>query len=319
MQPAEPGTLSVFRRAGREHRETGNSMKQFKGRVAVVTGAASGIGRATALELASAGCHLALADLNEAGLDSARKQAEALGVRVTTHQVDVSDLGAMEQFVAEVVAAHGGVNILINNAGVAATSAFEEQKLSDYEWLVGINFWGVVYGCKLFLPYLKQADEAHIVNISSMFGLTGIPTQSAYCATKFAVRGFTESLWVELSPHGIGVTSVHPGMIATNIVRAGRMSKNEEYQRAKVVERFESQGMPPSRAAKYITRAIRQGRQRQLIGLEAHVTDWLRRAAPALSMHLVKAIYRFGYRQRQADSGAERAAPSPEISKEALN
>ncbi|MGE3672806.1 MAG: SDR family NAD(P)-dependent oxidoreductase, partial [Polyangiaceae bacterium] len=174
-------------------------MKQFKGRVAVVTGAASGIGRATALELAAAGCHLALADLNEAGLESARKQAEALGVRVTTHRVNVADLKAMERFVDEVVAAHGGVNILINNAGVAATSAFEEQSLSDYEWLVGINFWGVVYGCKLFLPHLKRADEAHIVNISSMFGLTGIPTQTAYCATKFAVRGFTESLWVELS------------------------------------------------------------------------------------------------------------------------
>ncbi|MGE0322695.1 MAG: SDR family NAD(P)-dependent oxidoreductase [Polyangiaceae bacterium] len=294
-------------------------MKQFKGRVAVVTGAASGIGRATALELAAAGCHLALADLNEAGLESARKQAEALGVRVTTHRVNVADLKAMERFVDEVVAAHGGVNILINNAGVAATSAFEEQSLSDYEWLVGINFWGVVYGCKLFLPHLKRADEAHIVNISSMFGLTGIPTQTAYCATKFAVRGFTESLWVELSPLGIGVTSVHPGMIATNIVRSGRMSAGEEYQRAKVVERFESQGMPPSRAAKYIVKAIRHGRQRQMIGLEAHLTDWLRRAAPALSMHLVKAIYRLGYRKSSAESRPEAIGVEPETTTEALN
>lgn len=294
-------------------------MKQFKGRVAVITGAASGIGRATAMELARAGCHLALADLNAAGLDSARKEAEGLGVRVSTHRVDVSDLRAMEAFVAAVIAEHGGVNILINNAGVAATAPFEEQPLSDYEWLVGINFWGVVYGCKLFLPYLKRADEAHIVNISSMFGLTGIPTQTAYCATKFAVRGFTESLWVELSPLGIGVTSVHPGMIATNIVRAGRMSAGEEYQRAKVVERFESQGMPPSRAAKHIMTAIRRGRQRQLIGLEAHLTDWLRRAAPALSMHLVKAAYRLAYRRDAVETAVKAANPDAEVPREALN
>ncbi|MCA9630975.1 MAG: SDR family oxidoreductase [Myxococcales bacterium] len=294
-------------------------MKQFKGRVAVITGAASGIGRATALELARAGCHVALADLNEAGLESVRKEAEQLGVRVTSHRLDVSDLKQMEHFVEAVMEAHGGVNILVNNAGVAATSRFEDQELGDYEWLVGINFWGVVYGCKLFLPHLKQADEAHIVNLSSMFGLSGIPTQSAYCATKFAVRGFSESLWVELSPHGIGVTSVHPGMIATNIVQAGRMSAAEEHQRRMAADRFASQGMPPERAAKHIIKAIRRGRQRQLIGLEAHVTDWLRRAAPALSMHLVKAIYRLGYRKQGQEVAPQPTPDAPEAPREALN
>ncbi len=295
-------------------------MKDLNGRVAVVTGAASGIGRATALELARAGCQLALADVNAAALDSVRTQAEALGARVSVHRVDVASEAEMRAFVSAVIAAHGGVNILINNAGVAATGTLEDQDLEAYRWLVGINFWGVVYGCKLFLPHLKRADAAHIVNISSMFGLTGVPTQSAYCATKFAVRGFTESLWLELHPYGIGVTSVHPGMIATNIVREGKMTAREERARAGAVARF-AQGMPPRRAAQQIVKAIRKNRQRQLIGLEAHATDLLRRLLPAASIHLISLGYAAVSRRLRGEAppAAEPEAESQSAGTQLLN
>ncbi|MBX3183042.1 MAG: SDR family NAD(P)-dependent oxidoreductase [Polyangiaceae bacterium] len=261
-------------------------MKRLSGRVAAITGAGSGIGAATALHLAREGCHVALCDMNTEGLEATRERAQALGVRATAHRVDVASEAEMRGWVSDVVSAHQGVNILINNAGVAATATLEDQELDEYRWLVGVNFWGVVHGCKLFLPHLKAADEAHIVNISSMFGLIGVPTQSAYCATKFAVRGFTEALWCELEPLGIGVTSVHPGMIATGIVKSGRMSEAEESTRGKLIARFESSGMSPERAARRIVRAISSGKQRQLIGAEAYVTDWLRRATPELGMHL---------------------------------
>jgi len=175
---------------------------------------------------------------------------------------------------------------------------------------MGINFWGVVYGCKYFLPHLKRADAAHIVNISSMFGLTGVPTQSVYCASKFAVRGFTESLWLELHPHGIGVTSVHPGMIATNIVRDGKMSESEEASRAGIVEKFAAQGMPPARAAQYILKAIRKDKQRQLIGLEAHATDLLRRALPAASIRLLSLGYAALAQRLRGEQQPEARSPS---------
>ena len=206
-------------------------MKSYKNKVAAITGAASGIGRALALELAKQQCHLALSDVDDQGLAETAKQAKALGVKVTTAKVNVADREAVHAWADQVVTDHSKVNMVFNNAGVALGGTVEDTDYSDYEWIVGINMWGVVYGTKAFLPYIKQAgEEGHIINISSIFGLFSQPTQSGYNMTKFAVRGFTESLRQELDIEGgnVSCTCVHPGGIKTNIARNARMSNSLE-------------------------------------------------------------------------------------------
>jgi NAD(P)-dependent dehydrogenase (short-subunit alcohol dehydrogenase family) len=201
-------------------------MKSFRDRVAVITGAGSGIGRALAFELGAAGCKLALSDINEAAVKQVAKELKEAGRDVIADRLDVADRDAFYAYAEKVLKKFGTVNIVINNAGVALGSTVEDTSYEDFEWLMGINFWGVVYGTKAFLPHLKRADEGHIVNISSVFGLIGVPTQSAYNAAKFAVRGFTESLRQELEIEGstVSCTSVHPGGIKTNIAKNARMS-----------------------------------------------------------------------------------------------
>ena len=253
-------------------------MKQLRDRVAVVTGAGSGIGRATVERLAGEGSHIALVDLHAERLEETAKALEPRGVRVSQHVADVADAARMEALVGEVVDAHGGVHIVVNNAGVSVLKSFEDHTLEDFHWLVGINFWGVVHGCKFFLPELRKADEAHIVNISSMFGFVGVPGQSSYCATKFAVRGFTESLWAELQGTNIGVTSIHPGGIATGIASSVRVNKEED--RAVLQKNFDEHGHPPHVVAQAILKGIRENRLRGLAGREAFVVDWLKRLFP---------------------------------------
>ena len=200
-------------------------MQEFNGRVAAITGAGSGIGRALAINLAGRGCHLALSDIDEAGLAETASLAASGGVTITTHRLDVADRLAMEDWAGKVVADHGKANLVFNNAGVALGATVEGMAYDDLMWLMGINFFGVVYGTKAFLPHLKAAGEGHIVNISSVFGLIGIPSQSAYNAAKFAVRGFTEALRIELDIEDCGVscTTIHPGGIKTNIAKNARM------------------------------------------------------------------------------------------------
>jgi NAD(P)-dependent dehydrogenase (short-subunit alcohol dehydrogenase family) len=265
-------------------------MRSFTDRIAVVTGAGSGIGRATSLELARAGCHLAISDINAEALEDTAQQIRALGRNVCTHVVDVSDKERMRAYADEVVDFHGGANILINNAGVTVAAPFAEHSLEDWEWIVGINFWGVVYGTKFFLPHLMAADEAHVVNLSSVFGLAGIPTQTSYCATKFAVRGFSEALWVELKQHGIGVTSVHPGGVRTSIARSARANDNEELkgQAIEIIERF---SVTPEHCAKLIVKAIRKNRMRQLVTRESHLMDFFKRMSPTLPQRMLQAGY----------------------------
>jgi NAD(P)-dependent dehydrogenase (short-subunit alcohol dehydrogenase family) len=263
-------------------------MKQLRDRTAVVTGAGSGIGRAVSLLLAREGCRVAVADINRAGLEETKQQIEALGRPVSAHVVDVSDKARMQELVGEVVAAHGAVHVVVNNAGVAVAKSFEDHTIEDFEWLMGINFWGVIYGCKYFLPELKKADEAHIVNLSSLFGLVGVPLQSSYCASKFAVRGFSEALRIELAGTQVGVSSVHPGGIATNIAASSRHNGTAEgsalHERATKVFKHM---MPPSAAAARIVTGIRKNKARVLITRETYALDIAKRIAPDASSSLV--------------------------------
>lgn len=269
-------------------------MKNLQDRVAVVTGAASGIGRALAVQLADAGCRLALADLNEAGLKETADKLRDDGHDVLTRKLDVADREAFYHFADEVMDRFGTVHLVINNAGVALGATVEDMTYEDFEWLMGINFWGVVYGTKAFLPHLKQAEEGHIVNVSSVFGLIGIPTQSAYNAAKFAVRGFTESLRQELEIEGgnVSCTCVHPGGIKTNIARNARMRDVSKVtgssDTAKMTADFEKMfRTSPEDAARAIIKGVRGNRRRVLIGADAQMIDKMQRTMPTLYQTLV--------------------------------
>jgi NAD(P)-dependent dehydrogenase (short-subunit alcohol dehydrogenase family) len=271
-------------------------MKPLADRVAVVTGAGSGIGRALADVLAAKGCHLALADVDAAGLADTAARLARHGRRVSTHVVDVADREAMRAFAASVVAAHGHVHLLVNNAGVVLDGTFETLPLDDVDWLLGVNLRGVIHGCAFFLPHLRRERAAHIVNVSSLFGLLGVPENSIYCASKFAVRGLSESLWTELAGSGIGVTCVHPGGVKTNIVRRARL--RDEGRRAVMVSDFERTArMTPERAAARIVAAVERGQMRLRLGPETYVGDWAKRLAPVATQRLVARLYR-GVRTR---------------------
>jgi len=247
-------------------------------RVAVVTGAGSGIGRAVAQNLADKGCHLALVDVNEAGLEETRSAVARNDRRCTMHIADVSDKARMQALPDEVAAAHGQVHILVNNAGVSVGSFFADHSIEDAEWVIGVNLWGVIYGCKYFLPHLKQADWAQIVNISSLFGFFGMPGQACYSMTKAAVKALSEALWTELANTSVSVTSVHPGVIRTALIRSSRIDDPEE--RAKAVEMADKYGTDPDKAGKVIVRAIERNQRRVLVGGDARASQWLSRAFP---------------------------------------
>ena len=280
-------------------------MKSFNNKVAAITGAASGIGRALALELAKQHCHLALSDVDDAGLAETAKQASALGVKVTTAKVNVADRDAVHAWADQVVHDHGKVNMVYNNAGVALGGSVEDTDYSDYEWIVGINMWGVVYGTKAFLPYIKQAgEEGHIVNISSIFGLFAQPTQSGYNMSKFAVRGFTESLRQELDLEGgkVSCTCVHPGGIKTNIARNARMSNSVEKltgsaSAEKMRDQFEALFLTTSeKAAQVILGAVKANKRRALIGPDARVLDIMQRTLPVIYQRIVTASFKMASR-----------------------
>jgi short-subunit dehydrogenase len=269
----------------------------LRGSAAAVTGAASGIGRALALELAARGCELALADVDEAGLQAvANEIAAAHATRVTLARVDVGDAKQIEEFARNAVASFPGLNILINNAGVALRGDFDEYDQQQMEWLMGINFWGVVRGTRAFLPQLKRQPVAHIVNLSSIFGIVAPAGQSAYCAAKFAVRGFSESLRHELtaSKSPVRLTVVHPGGIATNIARrapAGSglrnpMSAEEVGQRFAKVARTTAQA-----AAVRIIRGIERNEPRVLIGADAKFMEILQRLRPVTYWSLLTSAF----------------------------
>jgi len=261
-------------------------MTAISGSAAAVTGAASGIGRALAHELALRGCDLALADRDEAGLQAtAAAIAKASPRKVTVHRLDVSEPDQITAFAAAAGAAHPTLNIVINNAGVALLGQFDEIEQGQMEWLFNINFWGVVHGTRAFLPLLSQRREAHIVNISSIFGIIAPPGQSAYCAAKFAVRGFSESLRHELAVAGspVKLSVVHPGGVATNIARNSRTGAGitDNARRAESIERFDALARTtPAAAAQRIITGIEKNQPRILIGKDAVFMDLLQRFRP---------------------------------------
>jgi NAD(P)-dependent dehydrogenase (short-subunit alcohol dehydrogenase family) len=249
-------------------------MKNFTDRVAVITGAGSGIGRALALELAGRGARLALSDIDEVAEADTAAHCEKAGAEAKGYRLDVADRAAVTAHADAVAAEFGQVNLVVNNAGVAVMATVEDMSYADMDWIVGINFWGVVHGTKAFLPHLIASGDGHLVNVSSVFGFVGVPTQSAYNATKFAVRGFTEALRQEMliEKRRVGVSCVHPGGIQTNIARDARVSDGSTPgQRAVDFARIARTS--PEDAAKTIVRGVERNKPRILIGPDAYVFD----------------------------------------------
>jgi len=278
-------------------------MKTFQGRVGAVTGAGSGIGRAVASELARRGAEVALCDVDEAGLAETAARIQATGTRVSSQRVDVADRKAMEEWADKVAADHGKVNLIVNNAGVALGANVETMSYEDLEWLMGVNFWGVVHGTKAFLPHLRAAGEGHIVNVSSVFGMVGIPSQSAYNAAKFAVRGFTEALRIELDADGgrVSCTTIHPGGIKTNIARNGRFDErtmSELGQDAdKLIEMSERVFMTtPEKAAQVILDAVQANKRRAFIGPDAQLFKLLAMLPPSVYQNGIRLGTKLGAR-----------------------
>jgi short-subunit dehydrogenase len=252
--------------------------------VAVLTGAASGIGAALALELASRGMHLALVDLDAAGLESTAERARAAGVTVSTHALDVADQAAVAALPAEVLARHGRVTVLVNNAGVALGGLFEQVDAADFDWLMSINFGATVRLTRAFLPLLRREAAAQLVNVSSIFGIIAPPGQTAYAASKFAVRGFSESLRHELQMSGspVGVTLVHPGGVRTAISENARLAKGldaAEVQRERANWRS-LLALDPAQAGSIIADALQRRAPRVLVGSDAKGAAIVQRLFP---------------------------------------
>lgn len=256
-------------------------MKSLNNKVAVVTGAGSGIGRALALQLADEGAYLALSDVNESGLEETKtlilnRLPKDQHRRIKHYLLDVADKDAVYKHADEVVEDFGKVNLIFNNAGVALSAKICEVEMKDFEWLMDIDFWGVVYGTQAFLPKLIASGEGHIVNISSVFGLISVPKQGTYNAAKFAVRGYTEALRQELKLDNIpvGVSCVHPGGIKTDIARNARIGSNENRQLTD--SSFDKAAQTtPSKAANIIIKGVKNNKARILVGPDAHVIHFL--------------------------------------------
>jgi NADP-dependent 3-hydroxy acid dehydrogenase YdfG len=269
-------------------------MKTLDDRVVVITGAASGIGRALAVDVARRGSLVAISDVDEAGLAESVDLVKAAGAReVRSDRLDVADRAAVASYAAAVAEHFGRVNVVVNNAGVALSGDVEDLAYGDMDWIIGINFWGVVHGTKEFLPHLVASGDGHVVNLSSLFGLISVPGQSMYNASKYAVRGFTEALREEMLVlgHPVGVTSVHPGGIKTAIARNGRYSDREDGPASAAIFDEQLAKMPPERAAEIIvTRGILGGRARVLVGLDAHALHHFARLTGSRYQDVVAAV-----------------------------
>jgi short-subunit dehydrogenase len=275
----------------------------LKQSVAVITGAANGIGRALAARLADEGASLSLADIDQAALDLVVQELKGRGCDVSAHAVDVADRQQVESLCRKTVEHFGRVDWLINNAGVALSGNVEEVSLADIEWLMGINFWGVVYGVKYFLPILKQQERAYIVNLSSVFGMIAPPGQASYAASKFAVRGFTEALRHELAGTSVQVSSVHPGGIRTGIAKSSKLGAEADPRKRELdIATLDFVARTtPERAADRIVTGVLKGETRILIGLDALQIDRIQRLLPRRYWQLMGPL--LDWRMRKAGIG----------------
>jgi NAD(P)-dependent dehydrogenase (short-subunit alcohol dehydrogenase family) len=256
------------------------------------------MGRTLALSLARRGCHLALSDVDATGLAETREQVEALGgknpILVTSRRLDVSDRADVTRWASEVMRDHARCNLIFNNAGISYGSTVEGTEYDDFERIMNVNFWGVVHGTKAFLPHLRASGEGHVINTSSLFGLIAVPGQNTYNASKFAVRGFTEALRIELDlmRAPVSATSVHPGGIKTNIARASKMHGSLKdlgfADVSSVPGKFEKAfRVTAEDAAETILRGVERNAPRVLIGADAHLLDWMQRLVPERYQSLV--------------------------------
>jgi NADP-dependent 3-hydroxy acid dehydrogenase YdfG len=254
-------------------------IKDLKNKVVVITGAASGIGKATAKAFAQKGADLVVADNNAQRLEETANEIKAIGARVLASQVDVSDRNQVETFASLVISERGHVDVLINNAGVGVGGSLLETKIEDFAWIFSINYWGVVYGLKAFLPYMVARKYGHVVNTASGAGLCSIPAMSAYCSTKFAVVGLSETLRTEIRQYGIGVSTICPGVINTNIITQSRMHLQEGSRAThqRLIDFYRRFGWPPERVAKAIMSAVRHNRSIVPVGPEVWAQWFMKR------------------------------------------
>lgn len=278
-------------------------MRSFSDKVAAITGAASGMGRQLAIQLAGHGCHLALSDVNERGLAETRALARGTNraIRISVCKLDVADREAIFAWADATARGHGKINLIFNNAGVGLSSLAETTKIEDFTWLMNINFWGVVHGTQAFLPHLKETGDGHVINMSSVFGLLAAPGTSAYHAAKFAVRGYTESLRQELDMMkcGVSATCVHPGGIKTAIAQNSRtddniaalgmdpQTSNEKFSKNLITS--------AERASAIILKAVQHDKRRVLVGWDAIVLDKIQRLFPAAYTVIIGMILRRTY------------------------
>ena len=272
-------------------------MRQFKDKICVITGAASGIGAACAKAMAAQGAVIIGCDLRMDMLKEVAEEIKAAGGKMDTHQLDVADRDAVYALAAKVEKKYGAADLVLNNAGVAHGAEVADMTMDNFQWVMDINFWGVVHGSQAFLPQMMKQNSGHIANVSSIFGLVGVPTQSAYNAAKFGVLGFSEALRHEMRDSGVNVTTIHPGGINTNIVRHARFQQGPDMdaEREEAVQRFQQFTMTqPEGAAKVIINGIRKNKARILIGFDARIVDWARRLLPANYMKLLPFLANIG-------------------------
>ena len=265
-------------------------MKNLDGKVAVITGAGGGVGSCLAQALAARGTHLALVDISGPALDRVAGTLADTGVTVSTHVVDIASKDQMAALPASVLQQHGKVNLLVNNAGITYQKSFATHTIEDWEKIIGINWWGVLYGCHYFLPALIEAGEAHVVNLSSMSAFVGLPGQTSYCATKAGVKLLSEAMWGEMAKHNIGVTTVHPGAIKTDMIQATLKNSDDVAAAQRNYELAQKIGVTPEYVARRIVRAVQKNQLRIRVGIDALLFDVFKRLFPVGIQRLFKRV-----------------------------
>lgn len=263
-------------------------MSRFSNKVAVITGAGNGIGRALAVELADSGCNLALSDIDADTLRDTANMLDGKHGTVSRHSLDVTDRDAVAAYADQVIAVHGKVDILINNAGIAGRDVeIADYEMADYERVIDVNMWGVVNVTHAFLPHLLANPRSQIVNMSSIFGLVAFPKTGSYAISKFAVRAYSEVLRAELEPRDVSVSCVHPGVVASNLVKAANAP-------ADVIQRFEEKGMSPQAAARKIIKGVSRRKARIRVVGHAFVIDWVQRLLPGSYRKILVPLFEAG-------------------------